>query len=350
MLLQLCQPLESSEAPEAVREVWVMVDEYMLTEAEVCLIKLLETLDKTALHAGCSAISPASTGHLQAQADDARDMAECCLDFPSRSSLEAAQLCQDQAVLVSASFAQQCSGPGLAKDCSGTMSASCSSSSNSDGAVSERQSSSAGAAMHLSGTPRGDVVPDLSVSHIHASAQGGFQVDTAASGEARGVVCASEAGRRLSLHSSASSLAPTAPDLHTPAHARPADSSDNKYHVLSGQSASALGAHDGTDTDREILGQGSHQAQQAAAYSLLCDPRADPQPKGSLAHDGCMDTISESPDEQQATNNMPMLIMKAKSLQVQCDRLPFVTAAYANIHPTHQYQMVLIRHLSSSKP
>lgn len=43
VLLQLCRPLESVETPNPVREVWAMVDEYMVTEAEVSFIKLLET-------------------------------------------------------------------------------------------------------------------------------------------------------------------------------------------------------------------------------------------------------------------------------------------------------------------
>lgn len=38
--------------PETVKETWKMVDEYMLTEAEIALVKLLETMDKAApLHA-----------------------------------------------------------------------------------------------------------------------------------------------------------------------------------------------------------------------------------------------------------------------------------------------------------
>ena len=336
MLLQLCQPLEASEVPEAVREVWIMVDEYMLTEAEVCLIKLLETLDKTALHVGCCAISPAvSTRQHPSQADDAQDMPTCCLKCLSRSSLEAAQLCPHHAALGSGTFAQaeQCSRLDPAGECSDTTSPSCSSSSSSDEALSEQQSSTGAHAsnsenvMHLHSGPGGDVVPDVQASRIPASAQQDCKADHAASGEAREAVCMPEAVRRLSLHSSASSLAPKPGDLQNPA--RSDDSSDSKYNGISRQAGPALGALDDTDFDRQALGLGSSQAQQAAAYTFLCDPRGVPQPKGSLAHDGCLDTISESPDEVQATSNMLMLIMKAKGLQVPCNRLLLVTAAHA---------------------
>ncbi|KAL0046952.1 hypothetical protein WJX82_002748 [Trebouxia sp. C0006] len=46
----LCHPCESEDVPATVRETWKMVDEYMLTEAEIALVKLLETVDQAAPH------------------------------------------------------------------------------------------------------------------------------------------------------------------------------------------------------------------------------------------------------------------------------------------------------------
>lgn len=44
--LQVCLPCEAADAPDAVRVVWKLVDEYTLMEAERAMLKLLRGLDK----------------------------------------------------------------------------------------------------------------------------------------------------------------------------------------------------------------------------------------------------------------------------------------------------------------
>ena len=50
VLLQVCQPCEAEDAPEAVKVVWKLVDEYTLMEAERAMLKLMRGLDKHLQH------------------------------------------------------------------------------------------------------------------------------------------------------------------------------------------------------------------------------------------------------------------------------------------------------------
>lgn len=50
VLLQVCQPCEAADAPEAVKVVWKLVDEYTLMEAERAMLKLMRGLDKHLQH------------------------------------------------------------------------------------------------------------------------------------------------------------------------------------------------------------------------------------------------------------------------------------------------------------
>ena len=81
--MQLCRPCESEGTPEIVRETWKMVDEYMLTEAEIALVKLLESLDKAALpHGHPAGASHCTIGHSGVSQADGQ-----CQDSVSRHSI-----------------------------------------------------------------------------------------------------------------------------------------------------------------------------------------------------------------------------------------------------------------------
>ena len=48
--MQVCLPCEAADAPDAVKAVWKLVDEYTLTEAERAMLKLMRGLDKHLKH------------------------------------------------------------------------------------------------------------------------------------------------------------------------------------------------------------------------------------------------------------------------------------------------------------
>lgn len=91
-ILQLCHPCESEEVPETVKETWKMVDEYMLTEAEIALVKLLETMDKAApLHAQPCTESDNVMRHAAKQSSDHTLAHTISVSAPRASTTEEAE-------------------------------------------------------------------------------------------------------------------------------------------------------------------------------------------------------------------------------------------------------------------
>ena len=57
----MCQPCEALDAPDAVKVVWLLVDEYTLMEAERAMLKLMRGLDKHLQHVRqATAVAPAT--------------------------------------------------------------------------------------------------------------------------------------------------------------------------------------------------------------------------------------------------------------------------------------------------
>lgn len=152
-------------------------------------------------------------------------------------------------------------------------------------------------------------------------------------------ICVHSSGRPVLLHSSASSLpgaaSSTMPLLSTSISSTPDQSSPDPK--AQSQSSSRYGLdplHTAqlTQQSSNIVGDGwvslekktaGCEAQQAAAYSLLCDPR---KPTGhrdsdqpSSSNMDCVPEISEGEDQEEEEtrqSNMQSLIQKATALQV----------------------------------
>ena len=328
MLLQLCHPLESTEAPEAVREVWVMVDEYMLTEAEVSFIKLLETLDKTAQH-NSSAVNSSQPKYCQSVSD----LAVADTDGTSLAAEENSS----------------------SKLCTGALSSSSSSSSSSASVLEEtfvtKQSDTLINACSTEPVfhSQNDSATAFSINEQegchHAAAPSQSQAHEADQADCQGPgqhwglgerQCQgpsaksptgmfepssnSQAHRPLHLHSSGSRQLPVLLHMHNSTCGVPRDHLSSKVDSCTKQASyDAIKASTAHNTGEGASRLNSDQQRRAAACTLLCNPRSTLQDRGSPGLDSSMGSASEPCDDQREAgiSNMQMLIMKAKVLQVR---------------------------------
>ena len=283
-----------------------MVDEYMLTEAEVSLVKLLETLDK-AVPAG----SPAATQqqqqdhHLSAASPAACGSHDCCQH-------EERQACR-------LSDREETAGPDV-----GTTPRSGSESSKSFSSIGDGD-----APQHATDLPR-------QASHADTAATAGLQtlhkarLSADSPAETVRETCSSCPVHRVNLvHSSASSLPistisrqallqhndsaylsphPTS-DQHT-LEIRPKDSLDTGNDVPHGLHKGKQFSH-----SRDTASRGSGDSSLQSAYAMLCNPRQVSH--GSRNQPSCQaETILEEEEQAWSHSNLRSLIAKAKALQV----------------------------------
>ena len=328
MLLQLCHPLESSEAPEAVREVWVMVDEYMLTEAEISFIKLLETLDKTA-QLYSSAVASDQSEHCQRVGDFAAADTDG-ISFVAQEDSSSKR----SADAVSSSSSSSSSSASLLEENYGTR--------QSD-SITSVVACSTELEFHLQNhnVTASSFYEQEGCHHAATTSQPSAQA------ECRGVdrpwglgegqcqdlsakpsESATEPSsnprthRPLPLHSSASSHVPAPLHMHSSASDAPANKQSSNEN-----SSTTLASCDATEASAaKSTGEGasrwdSDPQRRAAACTLLYDPRvhkATLQDRDSPGLDTSVDCASEPCDDQREAgiSNMQILIMRAKELQV----------------------------------
>ncbi|KAA6417643.1 MAG: hypothetical protein FRX49_12435 [Trebouxia sp. A1-2] len=385
----LCHPCESEDVPATVRETWMMVDEYMLTEAEIALVKLLESVDQAApyqsqaLDGSDSIMRRASRQPLE---DTTALNQHDCSDF--RTSVAPGNAPDDRTEAMSHSSItslsstdsdcrqqQQRTGPNIAADDKQTRFAGV------IGRDSDCHATGLGSA--LADTSAAAVHSDVTTTahrsetaaSVDAFSQGGqmmrteplqSQADkigcgTLSPAEATCVhssgrlalspaeaTCVHSPGRPVLLHSSASSCpeaasstqfllgasSSTTPDQSTPNTKAQSQSSSwfgsDHLHAAQLTQQSICNVSDSwVSLDKKAAGC---HTQQAAAYSLLCDPR---KPTGYRESDqpssinmNCVPEISEQSEEQEeeeemSQSNMQSLIQKAKALQeASCDDRP----------------------------
>ena len=320
MLLQLCRPLESKEAPEAVREVWVMVDEYMLTEAEVSFIKLLEALDKTAQH-NSSAIAPNQPKHCQHVPDyAAADTDGISLDVQEDGS---SKLCADAVSSCSSNSSR--SSASVLEETFGAH--------QSDTLVNACTTEHVFHPQHVSAS-----FSDEQHSCCHAAALGQSQAQAECHGWHWGLgesqhqdppakpsnsrfepTSKPQAHRPQPSHSAASSHTPVPLHTHTAASGVPKDNffskCDSSTTPASYDAAQASAAN---NTGKGLSRWDSDQRWRVAACTLLYNPRGTLQDRDSPGLDSKAECASEPCDDQPEAgiSNMQILIMKAQELQV----------------------------------
>ena len=282
-----------------------MVDEYILTEAEVCLIKLLETLDKTVLHASCSAQPWDHSSTIAAS----QSAAVCAGEQVQLGSSTAHSAEHGKCLTLPA--AQACSRHGTPDGYKAMSHSSSSSSSSSDDAHDNEGgdviNASSSFALAASGVCQIAGSSEQTLKQVSSSsAAEGTEEDTSRS----------DASRKLLLHSSASSLAPNLSDFLSSAdpgssHSPHRQSQPNSVHTSCGTASENLAC-----LDKGSAGVCSIQPQQAAAYNLLCNPRAAPQHAASADDSALMATVPEYNQQHIGSSNMQTLIMKAQNLQV----------------------------------
>ena len=321
VLLQLCRPLESTEAPEAVREVWVMVDEYMLTEAEVSFIKLLETLDKTAQHISSAVASNqpehcphvpdcavADTGGISilAQEDSSSKQSTDTISFSSSSSSSSSA-----SVLEETRGAQQ--SDTLVKACSTKLVFHPQTDNVTASSFDEQQD-----CHHAAALGRSQAQPDCQGPDRHWNlGQDQCQDPFGQPSESRFEPSSNpQAHRPLPLHSSASSHVPVPLQVHTSASSVPKDNmSSNSSLQACCDATHALAAN---STGKGATRWDSDQQWRVAACTLLYNPRTILQDRDSPGRDSSLISVSEPRDDQQEAgiSNMQILTVKAKELQV----------------------------------
>lgn len=327
--LQLCRPLESSEAPEAVREVWMMVDEYMLTEAEVSFIKLLETLDQTALHTSCSAHTV--TGRVQHPLAAAAAAALAGhQQYPSACG-QSKIFCEEH--VQECAIADITIGAPEDSRSKGHASAAASNSSsglNSEDALGSQQSATL---VHASST---ELVFQMKkackrahscdskeccqhAAALDQSKSQGQKPDTVPFTNAS-LASNPEARSHILLSSSASDRAPMLLQTHSSSTAMLQNIASDKSDASTGQACSeAAEACNSNDAVGDVSGQDSEQRWPAAACNLPCgDPQAAFQDRGASE----ADSMTGSCDEQQEAGfaNVQMVIKAAREVQVSVDR------------------------------
>ena len=279
-----------------------MVDEYMLTEAEVSFIKLLETLDRTAQHH-----TPAVNSHQPELCNRDSDCAVADLDVMSPDSISKKSAKAD--MCSSSSSSSNASGSPVTQHSDTRFNACCTQAmphaqltvSSADEQVCRRYDEAQGQ------SPDQAVgAQDLGEAQFH---------DTSAKPTSSAIEPDAKFGssRHVPLHSSASSHALVPADLHSVANARFKDISASKGGFSTNDNASgATGASTG------ISRQDSDQEWRLAACNLLCNARVNPSDGNNAAADSVLGSAAEPSGNQQemGMSNMQLLIMKAKELQV----------------------------------
>ena len=316
MLLQLCRPLESTEAPEAVREVWVMVDEYMLTEAEVSFIKLLETLDRTIQH-NSSAVASNQPAHCQHVSElalaDTHGISLVAEEDSSRKRSTDA---------VSSSCSSSSSSASVLEETFGTH--------QSDTLVNARST-------ELVFHPQNDNVTAFSFyeqegcrhaappsqPQVKAECQGlGGRCQDPSTKPSKSIFersSISQAHWPLPLHRSASSHETVPLHKHSSPSDVPKDNPSSKGDSgVKQASCDATEAAVANSTGEGASRRDSDQQGRAAACTLLCNPRATLQDRDTPGLDTSMYSASEPCDDHREAgiSNMQMLIIKAQELQV----------------------------------
>lgn len=292
-----------------------MVDEYMLTEAEISFIKLLETLDKTAQHSS-SAFAPNQTERCQhvsdfavadtdgislvAQEDSLSKQSADAVSFSSSSSSSTAS------VLVETPGTQQLDT--LVNACSIELKFHPQNDHISASSFAEK-----GSCHHIAALGQSQAQGPGQ----HCLREGQCQDPPAEpSKSAFGPSSNPQAHVPLALHSSASSHIPVS--LHRSASGVPKTSPSSK-----GDFSTTLASLNATEASvADSTGEGaskwnSDQQWRAAACTLLCNPRVALQDRDDPGLDSSVDSASEACDDQQEAriSNMQMLIVKAKELQ-----------------------------------
>lgn len=300
-----------------------MVDEYMLTEAEVSFIKLLEALDKTALHASCSAVTVSEPLHhptaaaaaaaaaalAAAPAGDPEHKSKRCAACQTKSCCE--DLVPECAVAGITSTAQgDCSNRGHAT----AASSSSSSASSSEGPGAEHsatliRASSSELVFRVKSDCSITCVPDQEDCCQHAAAQDQSQHQ----GQKSDVMPSSkpQARSHASSHSSAGNGASMPLQMHR--------SSNESESSMRQASSGAAEASSRAGALEDASGDDSDQEWQGAACNMLSgDLQAAPQDMNDPEADS-VDTVTKACDEEQAAgiSHMQMLIATAKEVQVR---------------------------------
>ncbi|KAL3141638.1 hypothetical protein ABBQ32_004870 [Trebouxia sp. C0010 RCD-2024] len=321
----LYRPLESSEAPEAVREVWMMVDEYMLTEAEVSFIKLLETLDQTALRMSCSAHAVTGPGQqplaaaAAAMAGDQQYQSAC-----GQSKTFCEEHVQECAIAdITIAAPEDCRSKGHE-----TAAASNSSSAlNSEDASGGQQPATL---VHASSTELvfqvkkgckkagcGTKKCCEQAAALDQSQSQGQKPDTVPFRSAS--LASNKASSHMLRSNSASDRDPMPLQTHSSSTAMLKNISSDKSDSSTGPAFSdAAEACRSKDALEDASGQDSKQKWPAAACNLLCgDPQAAIQDMGTSEADSSMDTVTGSCDEQQEAGfaNVQMVIKAGREVQ-----------------------------------
>ena len=305
LCVQLCQPCDSDESPETVRETWKMVDEYMLTEAEVSLVKLLETLDK-AVPAGIPA-----TAQQQQQDHTLSAASQAACGFHDPCQREGQQACRPV-------DREDALGPDV-----GTTPRSGSESSKSFSSIGDVD-----APQRATDMPRQPFHADIAAT---AGLQTLHKMRSSADSPAETVreTCSSCPMHRINLvHSSASSL-----PISTISRQALLQHNDSAYlspHPTSDQHASEIQPFDSLDTGHDVphslhsttlrssrdnSSRTSGENSLPSAYAMLCNPRQASH--GSRNQPCCQtETIPEEEEQAWSHSNLQSLIAKAKALQV----------------------------------
>lgn len=386
----LCHPCESEDIPVTVRETWKMVDEYMLTEAEIALVKLLEAVDQAVPHQSqalddsdrimthaarqlpedptalnkhdCSGFCT-SAAHGNVSEDRTEAMSHSSTTSLSSTDSDCRQQQQQQQQTrpnIAADDEQTVSAGAIGRKCEchaeqvgGVLSDRSGSAMSSEDTTSAHRSETAASVDALSQSgqmmrtdplqSQADQIGCGAMSPAEATCVHSPGSPAFSPGEA---ICVHSSGRPVLLHSSASSLpgaaSSTMPLLSTSISSTPDQSSPDPK--AQSQSSSRYGLdplHTAqlTQQSSNIVGDGwvslekktaGCEAQQAAAYSLLCDPR---KPTGhrdsdqpSSSNMDCVPEISEGEDQEEEEtrqSNMQSLIQKATALQEgRCNNSP----------------------------
>lgn len=282
-----------------------MVDEYMLTEAEVSFIKLLETLDRTAQHH-----SSAVASHRPVLCHHDSDCAVADLDAMSSVSRKSTDADVSSNSSNSSSVA---SGSCIAQHSDTHSSACCTQSMPHPQTVQVTASSADEEECHCHDAAQGqsqDQAPGAQdvCQRWEAQLQDANAKSPDSATEPKG-----SSSRHLPLHSSASSHAPVPAALHSVANARFKGVSAGK-----GGSSTNENTPGTTGASTGISRQDSGQEWRLAAYNLLYNPRVNPQDGNDAGVDSIKSSAAEPVGDQQeiGMSNMQLLNISAKELQV----------------------------------